>query len=52
MLSNTLRLNFYYLRIVHILHPCYHPKIILLILENKQKKHVCKNEDENEKKIT
>ena len=28
MLSNTLRLNFCYLKIVHILHLRYHPKII------------------------
>ena len=28
MLSNTLRLNFCYLKIIHILHPRYHPKIM------------------------
>ena len=28
MLSNTLRLNFSYLKITRILHPDYHPKII------------------------
>ena len=28
MLSDTLRLNFGYLKIIHILHPRYHPKII------------------------
>ena len=28
MLSNTLRLNFCYLKIIHILHPRYHQKII------------------------
>ena len=28
MLSNTLRLNFGYLEIIHTLHPHYHPKII------------------------
>ena len=28
MQSNTLRLNFCYLKIIHILHPRYHPKII------------------------
>ena len=38
MLSNTLRLNFCYLKIIHILHPRYHPKIIAYILKNKQKK--------------
>ena len=27
MLSNTLKLKFCYLNIIHILHPCYHPKI-------------------------
>ena len=37
MLSNTLRLNFCYLKIIHILHPHYHPKIIGHILKNKQK---------------
>ena len=42
MLSNTLRLNFYYLKIIHILHPRYLPKIIGHILKNKQKnKCVC-----------
>ena len=38
MLSNTLRLNFYYLKIVLILHPRHHPKIIGHILKNRQKK--------------
>ena len=34
----------------YILHPRYHPKIIVHILKNKQKKkYVCRNEDENEK---
>ena len=28
MLSNTIRLNFDYLKIINILHPNYHPKII------------------------
>ena len=37
MLSNTLGLNFSYLKIIHILHPRYHPKIIGHILKNKQK---------------
>ena len=54
MLSNTLRLNFYYLKIVHILHPRYYPKIIGHILKNKQKNNcVCIytiNHNENEKK--
>ena len=58
MLSNTLRLNFCYLKIIHILHSHYHPKIIIYILKNKQKdKSVCihdytinrnENEDEND----
>ena len=37
MLSNTLRLNFSYLIIIHILHPHYHRNIIGHILKNKQK---------------
>ena len=39
MLSNTLRLNFCYLKIIYIIHPYCHPKIIvhILILKNKQK---------------
>ena len=37
MLSNTLRLNFCYLEIIHILHQCYHRKIIGRTLEKKQK---------------
>ena len=45
MLSNTLRLNFFYLKITYILHPYYHPKIIGRILKNKQqKKYVCISE--------
>ena len=45
MLSSTLRLNFCYLKIIHILHPRYHPKIIGHILKNKQKnKCVCIHE--------
>ena len=38
MLSNTLRLNFCYLKIIHIFHPPYHPKTIGPILKNKQMK--------------
>ena len=38
MLSNTLRLNFCYLKIIHILHARYHRKIIEDILKNVQKK--------------
>ena len=38
-------LNFCYLKIIHILHPRYHPKIIGHILKNKQKnKCVCIHE--------
>ena len=37
MQSNTLRLNFSYLTIMHILHPRYHPKIIAHTSKNKQK---------------
>ena len=62
MLINTLRLNFYYLKVIHILHPHYHPKIIGHILKNKLKKQVrlylwdytinrYENKDENEKYI-
>ena len=40
-------------KLIHILHPLYHPKMTVHILQNKQKKkHVCKNEDENERWIT
>ena len=35
--SSTLRLNFYYLKIVPFFHPRYHPKIIEDILKNVQK---------------
>ena len=57
MLSNTLRLNFRYLKIIHVFHPRYHPKITGPILKNKQKNiYSCdyainhnENEDENEK---
>ena len=42
MLSNTPRLNFCYLKVIHILHQYYHPKVIGHILKNKQtKKCVC-----------
>ena len=37
MLSSTLRLNFSFLKIIHILHPRYHPQIIGHILKNEQK---------------
>ena len=46
MLSNTLRPNFRNLKIIHILHPRYHPQIIVHILKNKQKKkYVFKTKD-------
>ena len=58
-LSNTLRLNFYNLKITRVLHPCYHPKIIGDILKCRKNKYVClrevndnENEAENEKKVT
>ena len=42
MISKSFRLKFGYLEIIHILHPRYHPKIIVHILKNKQKnKPVC-----------
>ena len=41
ILSNTLRLNFCYLKIIHILHPRYHPKLKGYTLKNKQKKSKC-----------
>ena len=42
LLSNNPTLKFCYLKIVHILHQCYHPKVIGHILKNKQKnKCVC-----------
>ena len=37
MLSNTRRLNFGYLKIIHILYPRYPPKIIGHTLKNTQK---------------
>ena len=61
MLRNTLRLNFWHLEIICILHSHYQPRIIGHILKNKleekqqQKKQYDyminrnKNEDENEK---
>ena len=45
MLSNTLRLNSGYLKIIHILHPCYHAKILGRTLKDKQvNKCVCIHE--------
>ena len=37
MLSNTFKLNFYYLKTIHVLHPSYHSKIIGHIPKNKEK---------------
>ena len=37
ILRSILRVNFYYLKIIHILYPCYHPKIIGHILKNKER---------------
>ena len=37
MLSNTLRLNFSYFKIIHILRPRYHTKVMGHILQIKQK---------------
>ena len=37
MQSNTLRLNFCYLKVIQILHPHYRPKIVGHTLKNKQK---------------
>ena len=45
MLSNTLRLNFCYLKCIHIFHSRYHPKVIEYVLKNKPKnKCVCIHE--------
>ena len=42
---NSLWLNFYYLKIIYIFQPRYHPKVIGHILKNKQKnKCVCIHE--------
>ena len=58
-LSNTLRLNFCYLKIMHFVHPRYHSKIIGDIIKNVQKQvplfkcgymiNDIENEAENEK---
>ena len=41
MLSNSLRLNFCYFKIIHFLHPRYYSKIIGDILKKCTKKQVC-----------
>ena len=43
-LSNTLRVNFCYLKIIHFLHPFYHPTLIWDIAKIVQKTSVCFNE--------
>ena len=43
-LSSTLRLNFCYLKIIHILHPRHHPKVKGHILKQKNQKCVCIHE--------
>ena len=55
MLSNTLRLNLCYLKIFHIFHSHYHPKIIVHTLKKYAKEYVylyscdyTSNQDENE----
>ena len=58
ILSNTLRLNFCYLKIIHILHP--HSRLKIMEHSEKQAKEQLRihtinhngNEDENEKQIT
>ena len=44
MLSNTLRLNFCYLKITHSLHPRYHPKLRDILKNKQKKKYVCIHE--------
>ena len=47
--KQPLKLNFCYLKIIDILHPYYHPKIIGDSLKNKQKnKSVCIHEIERD----
>ena len=53
MLSNTLKLNFCYLKIIHTFYPRYNPKIKSHILKNKQNSDTVnhnENEDENLKR--
>ena len=40
-LSNTLRVNFFYLKSICYLHPSYHIKVIRHILKKRAKKQVC-----------
>ena len=37
MLNRTLRLSFCYMKVIHILNPRYHPKIMRRFLKNRQK---------------
>ena len=48
MLSNSLRLNFCYLEIIHILYPRYHLKIIRYKYLRDYMIKYNENEDENE----
>ena len=49
MLSNILRQYFCYLKIFHVIHPRYHPKMIAHILKNMEKeKYVSKDKDGND----
>ena len=50
MLSNTLRLNFSYFNIIHILHPHDHPKIIGHILKVSKRASVSVFIDHNQNK--
>ena len=53
-LSNTLRLNFCYLKIIRFLHTRYHPEIIGDILKNVQKTSTSSMSmiNENEMRLT
>ena len=58
MLSNTLWLNFCYLKIIHILYPRYHPKVMDIFYKIIKRTSICvhtvyhnENQGENEKKI-
>ena len=44
MLSNSLGLNSCYLKIIHILHPYYHPRIIGHIIKISKRESVCIHE--------
>ena len=40
-LSNILSRNFCFLKIIHFLYPCYHPKLVGNVLKECAKKQVC-----------